>query len=87
MIISFHRRRLLARKLPCKNRIEAMIGKSRVNKKYRFKQMKIGDTFRLNDSDVRGAQKMAYYYRAICKRPCMVTIIRRDDGYHCQRVA
>ena len=38
-----------------------MINKVRTNKKYPFKQMSPGETLKLNDLDVRGAQKLAYY--------------------------
>ena len=64
-----------------------MINKVRTNKKYPFKQMSPGDTFKLNDVDVRGAQKLAYYYRSQCKRPIQIVITKQDDGYHCRRVA
>ena len=63
-----------------------MITKAKTNKKYLFRQMQPGDTFRLNIEDVRSAQKMAWYYRARCKRPINVVIARGDDGYHCQRI-
>jgi hypothetical protein len=46
-----------------------MIYKAKINKKYLFKQMKPGETFKLSDDDVRSAQKMAWYYRTRCKRP------------------
>src|SRR6516165_5732028 len=46
-----------------------MIYKAKINKKYPFKQMKPGETFKLDDEDVRNAQKMAWYYRVRCKRP------------------
>jgi hypothetical protein len=46
-----------------------------------------GETFKLNDLDVRGAQKLAYYYRSLCKRPIQVVVTREDDGYYCRRVA
>jgi len=58
----------------------------KTNKKYLFRQMQPGDTFRLNIEDVRSAQKMAWYYSARCKRPINVVIARGDDGYHCQRI-
>jgi len=64
-----------------------MSNKVRINKKYPFKQMSPGDTFKLNDVDVRGAQKAAYYYRSECKRSIQIVIIKQDDGYHCRRVA
>ena len=41
-----------------------MITKAKTNKKYLFRQMQPGDTFRLNIEEVRSAQKMAWYYRA-----------------------
>jgi hypothetical protein len=41
--------------------------------------------FKLHD-DVRGAQVMASYYRNQCKRPIIILITKRDDGYHCRRV-
>ena len=46
-----------------------MLNKPKINKKYPFKQMKPGETFKLDDEDVRNAQKMAWYYRVRCKRP------------------
>ena len=45
-----------------------MINKAKINKKYPFKQMRSGEAFKLDDEDVRRAQKMAWYYRARCKR-------------------
>ena len=63
-----------------------MIYRTRTNKKYFFKQMKPGETFRLNDDDVRSAQKMAWYYRVRCKRPINIVVAKSDDGYHCQRI-
>ena len=45
-----------------------MINKAKINKKYPFKQMQSGEAFKLDDEDVRRAQKMAWYYRARCKR-------------------
>ena len=60
-----------------------MIHKVRINKKYPFKQMSPGETFKLNELDVRGAQKLAYYYRSLCKRPIQVVVTKRDDGYYC----
>jgi hypothetical protein len=41
----------------------------------------------LNDLDVRDAQKAAYYYRSLCKRPIRIVITKQDDGYYCRRVA
>jgi hypothetical protein len=35
------------------------INKPTINKKYPFKQMQPGETFKLNDADIRSAQKMA----------------------------
>jgi len=63
-----------------------MIYKAKINKKYLFKQMKPGETFRLNGEDVRNAQKIAWYYRVRCKRPIRIVIAKGDDGYHCQRI-
>jgi hypothetical protein len=51
-----------------------MIHKVRCYKKYPFKQMTVGETFKLEDADIRNAQKMAYYYRALCKRPINIII-------------
>ena len=62
-----------------------MINKAKIYKKYRFKQMQSGEAFKL-DEDVRRAQKMAWYYRARCKRPIRIVIAKGDDGYHCQRI-
>ncbi len=64
-----------------------MIHKVRCYKKYPFKQMTVGETFKLDDADIRNAQKMAYYYRALCKRPINIIISKCNDGHHCQRVA
>ena len=64
----------------------AMIHKVKTNKKYPFKQMQPGDTFKLNDDDIRSAQKMAWYYRVRCKRPINIVIAKSDGGYHCQRI-
>jgi hypothetical protein len=64
-----------------------MINKVRTNKKYPFKQMSPGETFKLNDLHVRDAQKAAYYYRSLCKRPISIVISKQDDGYYCRRVA
>ena len=63
-----------------------MIHKVKTNKKYPFKQMQAGDTFKLNDDDIRSAQKMASYYRTRCKRPINIVIAKGADGYRCQRV-
>jgi hypothetical protein len=49
--------------------------------------MSLGEMFKLSDVDVRGAQKLAYYYRSLCKRPIQIVITKRDDGYYCRRVA
>jgi hypothetical protein len=67
--------------------VRTMIYKVRINKKYPFKQMSPGETLKLNDVDVRDAQKAAYYYRSLCKRPIEVLITKQDDGYYCRRVA
>jgi hypothetical protein len=64
-----------------------MIHKVRTKKKYPFKQMSPGETFKLDDLHVRDAQKAAYYYRSLCKRPIKVLITKQDDGYYCRRVA
>ena len=64
-----------------------MIYKVRTKKKYPFKRMGLGETFKLNDLDVRDAQKAAYYYRSVCKRPISIVITKQDDGYYCRRVA
>ena len=61
-----------------------MIHKVRINKKYPFKQMSPGETFKLNELDVRGAQKLAYYYRSLCKRPIQVVVTKQDGGYYCR---
>jgi hypothetical protein len=63
-----------------------MIHKVRTNKKYPFKHMQSGERFKLDDDDIRSAQKMAWYYRTRCKRPINIVIAKSDDGYHCQRV-
>ena len=71
-----------------KKRVRAMmINKVRTKKKYPFKQMSPGETFKVNDVNVRDAQKAAYYYRSLCKRPIKVLITKQDDGYYCRRVA
>ena len=67
--------------------VRTMIYKVRINKKYPFKQMSPGETLKLNDADIRDAQKAAYYYRSLCKRPIQIVITKQDDGYHCRRVA
>ena len=64
-----------------------MIYKAKANKKYPFRQMKPGETFKLDDEDVRNAQKMAWYYRVRCKRPITIVIEKSDDGYECCRIA
>ena len=61
-----------------------MLNKPKINRKYPFKQMQLGEAFKLDDEDVRRAQKMAWYYRARCKRPIRIVIAKGDDGYHCQ---
>jgi len=63
-----------------------MINKAKINKKYHFKHMQSGEAFKLDDEDVRRAQKMAWYYRARCKLPIRIVIAKGDDGYHCQRI-
>ena len=63
-----------------------MINKAKINKKYPFKQMQSGEAFKLDDEDVRRAQKMAWYYRARCKHPIRIVVAKGDDGYHCQRI-
>jgi hypothetical protein len=63
-----------------------MIHKVKTYKKYPFKHMQPGDTIKLNDDDIRSAQKMASYYRTQCKRPINIVISKGDDGYHCERV-
>jgi hypothetical protein len=45
--------------------VRTMVYKVRIKKKYPFKQMNPGETLKLNDMDVRDAQKAAYYYRAV----------------------
>ena len=67
--------------------VRTMIYKVRIKKKYPFKQMNPGETLKLNDVDVRDAQKAAYYYRSQCKRPIKVLITKQDGGYYCRRVA
>jgi hypothetical protein len=67
--------------------VGTMIYKVRIKKKYPFKQMRPGETLKLNDLDVRDAQKAAYYYRSLCKRPISIVVTRQDDGYYCRRVA
>jgi len=42
-----------------------MIYKVRINKKYPFKQMSPGETIKLNDVDVRDAQKAALSPRCL----------------------
>jgi hypothetical protein len=63
-----------------------MIHKAKTNKKYLFKQMQPGETFKLNDDDVRSAQKMAWYYRTRCKRPISIVIAKSDHGHYCKRI-
>ena len=63
-----------------------MINKAKINKKYPFKQMQPGEEFKLDDEDVRSAQKMAWYYRVRCKRPIRIVIAKSNDGYRCQRI-
>ena len=64
-----------------------MIYKVRTKKKYPFKRMSPGESFELNEMDVRDAQKLAYYYRSLCKRPINIIITKQDDGYYSRRVA
>jgi hypothetical protein len=42
---------------------------------------------RQNDIDVCDAQKLAYDYRSLCKRPIRILITKQDDGYYCRSVA
>jgi len=56
-------------------------------KKYPFKQMKPGEMFRLDENDVRDAQKISYYYRKVCKRPFLVLITKHYDGHYCERLS
>ena len=49
--------------------------------------MSPGESFELNEMDVRDAQKLAYYYRSLCKRPINIIITKQDDGYYSRRVA
>jgi hypothetical protein len=67
--------------------VGTMIYKVRIKKKYPFKQMSPGESFKLNGMDVRDAQKLAYYYRSLCKRPIKIVITKQADGYYCRRVA
>jgi len=64
-----------------------MIYKVRAKKKYPFKQMKAGEVFKLDNEDVRDAQKIAYYYRKVCKRPFMIVIVKSHDGHYCKRLS
>ena len=63
-----------------------MIDQTKSNKKYPFRQMQPGEAFKLDDADVRRAQKMAWYYRTRCKRPIRIVIAKSNDGYHCRRI-
>src|SRR5262245_56299560 len=54
--------------------IAMIIYKVKINKKYPFKKMKVGETFKLKNKDLRGAQMMASYYRNRCKRPINIVI-------------
>ena len=63
-----------------------MIHKVKINKKYPFKNMQPGERFKLDEDDIRSAQKMTSYFRTRCKRPINIVIAKSDDGYHCQRV-
>jgi hypothetical protein len=62
------------------------LSKTKSNKKYPFRQMQLGETFKLDDADVRRAQRLAWYYRTQCKRPIRIVIVKSDDGYHCRRI-
>ena len=53
---------------------QVMINKAKIYKKYPFKQMQSGDAFKLDDADVRDAQKA-------------IVIEKCDDGYECCRIA
>ena len=55
-----------------------MNNKAKINKKYPFRQMQPGETFKLDDADVRRAQKIAWYYRTRCKRPIRIVIAKSD---------
>jgi len=46
-----------------------MINKAKINKKYPFKQMRSGEAFKLDDEDVRRAQKMAWYLQSSLQAP------------------
>jgi len=59
----------------------AMIHKVKTNKKYPFKQMQPGDTFKLNDETSAAHRRWVR-----CKRPINIVIAKSDDGYHCQRI-
>ena len=54
-----------------------MSNKVRINKKYPFKQMSPSETIKPNDVDVRDAQKVAHYYRGLCKRSINVVITKQ----------
>jgi hypothetical protein len=64
-----------------------MICKVRIKKKYPFKQMSPGETLKLNDVDVRDAQKAAYNYRRLCKRPLALLSLNRMTAIIVDRVA
>jgi len=49
--------------------------------------MSPGESFKLNDIDVCDAQKLAYYYRSLCKRPIRILITKQDGGYYCRSAA
>ena len=81
-------KRSLSPKTTCvKKESGRWIYKVRTKKKYPFKRMSPGESFKLNEMDVRDAQKLAYYYRSLCKRPINIIITKQDDGYYSRRVA
>jgi hypothetical protein len=49
--------------------------------------MEVGETFKLDEGDVRRAQKLAHYYRVHCKRPLRIKVTRTGDGHYCERLA
>ena len=53
-----------------------MIYRVKINKKYPFRQLQPGEKFKINDEDVRSAQKMAWYYRVRCKRPINIVVAK-----------
>ncbi len=56
-------------------------------RKYPFRKMEVGETFKLDEGDVRRAQKLAHYYRVHCKRPLRIKVTRTGDGHYCERLA